>query len=284
MHSSTFFAFFLQALCLVPIFAAPTSHQQPEDSVTHRPGDFVGVRPGAYEKKSPDVNLKKISIHPGVIVGGPHPDTGKYPVAMISKKLPHDPPQAPISHFHPDSSVYGNIALHPPHPIGVNDMKAWKDERTGVRQTPVNGANLHKLKGAMAPHVGWRPPTPPPFPAPLPQHQQHAQGSRHGSRAPAPRTGQHVNAHPSGSSSRHPPTGPSGSSSRIGSGGSSSRHPAPGSSHHQGASSSSTPRSHTAQKDYKGKRPAFSSKPGGGYPTRKAGEKRSFRSRGINTY
>jgi len=264
MHSSTFFAFFLQALCLVPIFAAPTSQQQPTNlgTVPHNPGDFVGVRPAAYEKKTHDVNLKKISIHPGVIIGGPDPETGKYPVAMISKKLPHDPPQAPIEKFHPDSSVYGNIALHPPHPIELHDMKPWKDERTGIRQTPLDNANLHKLKGAMAPHVGWRPPTPPPLPSPPLQHQQHAQGPHPGYHAPGPRN-QHVNAHASGSSSRKP---------------------APGSSHHQGASTSSTSRSRPGQKDYRGKKPAFGSKPSGGYPPRKAGEKRSLRSRGINTY
>jgi len=205
MHSSTFFAFFLQALCLVPIFAAPTSQQQPTNlgTVPHNPGDFVGVRPAAYEKKTHDVNLKKISIHPGVIIGGPDPETGKYPVAMISKKLPHDPPQAPIEKFHPDSSVYGNIALHPPHPIELHDLKPWKDERTGIRQTPLDNANLHKLKGAMAPHVGWRPPTPPPLPSPPLQHQQHAQGPHPGYHAPAPRN-QHVNAHASGSTQENP--------------------------------------------------------------------------------
>jgi len=255
MHSSLLFTFFLQAWCLVPIFAAPTSLQQPTP-VDHNLGDFVGVRPGAYEQKSPDVNLKKISIHPGVIVGGPHPETGKYSVAMISKKLPHDPPQAPIDHFHPDSSVYGNIALHPPHQVAVHDMKPWKDERTGVRQTPLHRGDLHKLKDAMVPHVGWRAPTPPPFPPRPPQ------GSHPGSRAPAPRNGQHVNAHASGSN------------------------PAPGSSyrHRDGGSGSSTSRSHTSQKDNKGRRPTFSSKPSGGHPTRKAGEKRSLRPRGINNY
>jgi len=250
MHSYRFFGFLIEALCLVSTLAAPTSLQQPTTPVNHNLGDFVGVRPGAYEQKSPDVNLKKISIHPGVIVGGPHPETGKYSIAMISKKLPHDPPQAPIEHFHADSSVYGNIALHPPHQIEVHDMKPWKDERTGVRQTPVNRANLHKLKDAMAPHVGWRAPTPPPFPVARPQNQQHAQGSHPGPRAPAPRNGQHVNAHGSGSN------------------------PAANSFHRSrdGASGPNTSRPHTSHRDNKGKRPAFNSRPGGGYPPRKAVE------------
>jgi len=272
MHSSGFLALFLQALCLVPVFGAPASHQPPTIPVTHNHGDFVGVRPGAYEKKSPDVNFNKISIHPGVIVGGPNPEDGKYKVAMISKKLPHNPPQAPIEHFHPDSSAYGNIALHPPHDIAIDDMKPWKDERTGVRQTPLSHGNLEKLKGAMEPHVRWKAPTPPPFPEPRPEQPQGSRpGSRPGSRAPARRPGQQVNkAHAGGS--KHLAPGPSSHASG------SSQHPAASGS---GSGSSRPP---TARKDNKGKKPAFRSQSGGGHPARKAGEKRSLRSRLINTY
>jgi len=123
---------------------------------------------------------KKITIHPGVVVNGPHPD-GKYDVAMISKNLPHNPPQQKITDFHPQSTAYGNVHLGPPKRVELQHMKPWKDGETGDKQAPMSPPNLANLKKAMgqyscvifkfdcrklsqisAPHAGWRPPSPVP--------------------------------------------------------------------------------------------------------------------------
>ncbi|PPQ82839.1 hypothetical protein CVT25_009214 [Psilocybe cyanescens] len=171
-------------------------------------GEFVGVRPGAYEKKTKENNLKSISIHPGVVMGGPHPETGRYSVAMISKKLPNDPPQAPIEHYHPVSTVYGNIALSPPKEIRPEDMKGWINEKTGAREKHMNDENLTRLKKDMGPHVDWRPPTPPPKPPTPPPKTPPPPPAKTPKNA---KKGQQNNAHASGSQhtspSRHGGTG-----------------------------------------------------------------------------
>lgn len=82
-------------------------------------------------------------------MGGPDPHTGKYDVAMISKKLPHEPPQAPITEYHPAATVYGNVALSPPKKIRPKDMKGWVNQKTGVREHNMSGENLEKLKKDM---------------------------------------------------------------------------------------------------------------------------------------
>ncbi|KAF8960270.1 hypothetical protein BDZ97DRAFT_1922348 [Flammula alnicola] len=202
MHS--FNLTFILTFLLVGAIAAPVPNP-PQTPVVHNHGDFVGVRPGAYEEKTPENNHDKISIHPGVVVGGPHPETGIYNVAMISKKIPHNPPQAPIEHFHPGSTVYGNIALSPPKEVMHTDMKPWKDEKTGITQSPMTPSNLANLRTAMIPHTGWKPPTPPPSLAPHALPQTHL--GPHGAHVPASqgsstKKGQQVNAH--ASSSRHP--------------------------------------------------------------------------------
>lgn len=122
-------------------------------------GDIVGVRPGEYEHRPP----KEISIHPGVVVDGPK-HNGKYSIAMISKKLPHNPPQEDIRNFHPHADIYGNVALSPPKEARPKGMKPWKSEETGETASPMKAHGLRMLKAAMGPHQNWRPPTPPPFP------------------------------------------------------------------------------------------------------------------------
>jgi hypothetical protein len=280
---------FCISLCLIGTLAAPAPVPT-EVHESHPPGAYVGVRAKVYEEKNPYVKLDKISIHPGVVMEGPDPETGKYPVAMISKKLPNDPPQENIKTFHPNSNIYGNIALHPPYNIKPEDMKPWKDDKTGVRHVPMEPPGLHSLKQAMGPHKHWRPPTPPPLPPPPPPGSHRPQPgkgtSRRRSRSPS---GRHVNAH--ASSSRHPASGSSeyhyGTSSGSYRGG---FHPAGGYGSTGGWSSrpgptgySSRPRSHT---DSNGRRP---SPPGSKsashtYPAKRAGEKRSLQARWFNTH
>lgn len=120
----------------------------------HKPGDFVGVRPAAYEEKSKE--NRKVSIHPGVVIAGPSAD-GIYKIAMISKSLPDNPPQQLIHNFHPETNIYGSVSLAPPKDVHVNMMKAWKDSKTGNVATPMNPTNLENMKNMMEPHVNWEP-------------------------------------------------------------------------------------------------------------------------------
>jgi hypothetical protein len=115
--------------------------------------------------------LKKISIHPGVVVSSTA--NGNYLFARISKSLPGNPPQQPIQQFHPESNIYGNVDLGPPKVVNAADMKQWKDSKTGLPATPMGTDNLNKLKKAMGascstimllafssfclePHAGWK--------------------------------------------------------------------------------------------------------------------------------
>jgi len=220
------------AFLLVPVLTAPTGPPaQPKPLTVPNHGDFVGVRPGAYEKGK---DSKRVTIHPGVVVSGPHSD-GRYKVAMISKNLPHDPPQHPIHKYHPESSVYGNVHLGPPKKVELRHMKPWKDETTGRKQTPMNHQNLERLKTAMAPHTGWKAPTPPPSPPPSPgpPRPKTPPPKASGSHIPVPKKPNHVNAHASGS--KHPPAHPVGSGSRSGNWRKASppaQRPNPGAAHH----------------------------------------------------
>lgn len=102
------------------------------------------------EKNAKDTfqSHKKISIHPGIVVGDPHPETGAHPVAMISKKPPFNPPQAPIEHFQTGTGIYGNVVLKA-RPISPSAMKPWKDASSGGKQTPLAGQGYQKLIKAM---------------------------------------------------------------------------------------------------------------------------------------
>jgi len=224
------------AFLLVPAFAAPLLQNR---STSFKNGDIVGVRPGELEGKSKAT--KDVSIHPGVVLGSPHPTTGKFPVAMISKKLPKNPPQAPIQDFYHGSALHGNIKLAPPKEI--ENAKPWKNQKTGGRQSPMTPAGVQKLRDAMKPHEGWRTPpgTPPGSPSPRtpspkgkqkqgqstpewrrpPQVNAHASGSRlpvpaplnHAARKPNPATAAHRN--PSKQPAIQRPRPPQGSSSKT---------------------------------------------------------------------
>ena len=90
---------------------------------------------------------KDVSIHPGVVLGTPDPVTGKFPVAMISSKLPDNPPQVPIKTFYHGSGLDGNIRLDPPKLI--ENAKAWKNKKTGGAQSPMSPGDIQRLRDAM---------------------------------------------------------------------------------------------------------------------------------------
>jgi hypothetical protein len=71
----------------------------------------------------------------------------KIPVVMISKKLPNDPPQAPIQDFYLGSALHGNIKLAPPKQV-VN-AKPTKDN------TRMNGYTLGLLHCKSASSLFW---------------------------------------------------------------------------------------------------------------------------------
>ncbi|KAF8189737.1 hypothetical protein BJ912DRAFT_362210 [Pholiota molesta] len=140
----------LSVLVRVIAIPVPTSegdsnsgHELPVQ--TYGTGDIVGVRPGEYEHGAP----KDVTIHPGVVLDGPR-DNGKYGIAMISKKLPHDPPQQDVKAFHPETSLYGNVALSPEKEARPVGMKPWKSDKTGVTEVPMPHAGVEALKVAMA--------------------------------------------------------------------------------------------------------------------------------------
>ncbi|CAA7269175.1 unnamed protein product [Cyclocybe aegerita] len=161
-------------------------------------GDVVGVRPGAYEGKS--AANKKVTIHPGVVISGPHPETGKYQIAMISKKLPHSPPRADIRKFHKHTTLYGDVSLAPPVEVHAKDTKSWKSKKTGHVEKPMDKEGVERLKAAMKPHAGWKKlPTPPP---PSPKQSKKRQPP-----APHPNSGRRrggIEVHPVAGPSRPP--------------------------------------------------------------------------------
>lgn len=138
---------------------SPAPFPPPLPVLQYNKGDIVGVRPHEYELKPP----KEISIHPGVVLDGPR-DNGKYGIAMISKKLPHDPPQQDVKDFHHHSTLYGNVALSPEKEARPEGMKPWKSDKTGQTEIPMPHKGVEALKVAMVPHTGWREPSPPPPP------------------------------------------------------------------------------------------------------------------------
>lgn len=78
--------------------------------------------------------LQKIdTIHPGVVVAGPTGSDRIYAVAMISKKLPGDPPQKPVSTYQSGTGMEGNISLVPVQ-VAWSKMKVWRQRDTGTGQ------------------------------------------------------------------------------------------------------------------------------------------------------
>ena len=69
-----------------------------------------------------------------------------YTVAMISKKLPGDPPQKPISTYQSGTDMEGNISLQPVQ-VSWSKMKIWRqrDTGTGQQQPQLEQAKLVKL-------------------------------------------------------------------------------------------------------------------------------------------
>ena len=98
--------------------------------------------------------IKDVSIHPGVVLAEPNPATNKFPVAMISNKLPYNPPQTDIKHFYHGTGLDGNVRLAPPKQ--VENVKPWKHKLTGGRQSPTSKDGLNKLEAEMGAHFSSR--------------------------------------------------------------------------------------------------------------------------------
>jgi len=155
------------SICLVQVIAIPVPTGEGEGRESPPPfpiqnyekGAIVGVRPSEYELNPP----KEVTIHPGVVLDGPR-ENGKYGIAMISKKLPHNPPQESVKKYHPETSLYGNVALSPEKEARPEGMKPWKSDKTGITEVPMPHEGVEKLKKEMGPHTGWREPSPPPPP------------------------------------------------------------------------------------------------------------------------
>ena len=62
--------------------------------------------------------------HPGVVVGGPD-SADRYKVAMISKNLPGNPKQEPISKYQPGTTMGGSVSLEQPKDLPGHKLKNW---------------------------------------------------------------------------------------------------------------------------------------------------------------
>ena len=80
-------------------------------------------------------------MHPGVVVGGPVGDR-EYRVAMISSKLPGNPPQKPVSTY--KQGMEGNISLSP-IAVAWAKMKPWKQKNSGSNE-PASALEAKMLK------------------------------------------------------------------------------------------------------------------------------------------
>ena len=67
-----------------------------------------------------------------MVISGPTIDR-TYTVAMISKKLPGDPPQKPVSTYQSGTGMEGNISLSPVQ-VNWGKMKIWRQRDTGTGQ------------------------------------------------------------------------------------------------------------------------------------------------------
>jgi len=78
-----------------------------------------------------------------VVVGGPIGNR-EYQVAMISSRLPGNPPQKPVSTYKP--GMEGNISLSP-IVVGWSTMKVWKHKNSGSNEPapPLGEEMLKKL-------------------------------------------------------------------------------------------------------------------------------------------
>ncbi|TEB25068.1 hypothetical protein FA13DRAFT_1738692 [Coprinellus micaceus] len=83
-------------------------------------------------------------MHPGVVVGGPTGDR-EYRVAMISSKLPGNPPQKPVSTYKP--GMEGNISLSPVAAAWAK-MKPWKQKNSGSNE-PASALEAKMLKNLL---------------------------------------------------------------------------------------------------------------------------------------
>lgn len=94
--------------------------------------------------------IKDVDIHPGVVLGKPDKVTKKFPVAMISSKLPFDPPRKKINTFYQSGGLDGDVRLAPPKHI--LNAKHWKNKETGGRQSPMNEDGVRRLEAEMGAH------------------------------------------------------------------------------------------------------------------------------------
>lgn len=103
--------------------------------------------------------------HPGVVVGGPD-SADKYKVAMISKNLPGNPKQAPMTKY--GTTMDGSVSLEQPKDLQGHKLKNWienpkdddskgegsskgsnSDKPQGKAQPKLTAENLRQLKADM---------------------------------------------------------------------------------------------------------------------------------------
>ncbi|PPQ80268.1 hypothetical protein CVT26_012011, partial [Gymnopilus dilepis] len=175
MHYSTITTLSIQLLCIASCLAAPTSQKQSEvksnspdpalkpDVFNH--GDYVRVTSKTLRDSGKHVpTAQNVSPHPGIIVGGPHPDPpsgkGKYDIAMITQNPKPGRPIASAQEVHPGTPVKGHVYLHKPIRAPHEALRLWTEKGAPVPVVPAS--NLQNLRDEMKKHESYRSPPPSP--------------------------------------------------------------------------------------------------------------------------
>ncbi|PPQ66610.1 hypothetical protein CVT24_006921 [Panaeolus cyanescens] len=142
------FLLLLFSLFFVTVFTAPT---EPPPAI--REGSVISVKPTAFEEKRTAAGA---SIHPGVVA---YISNGKYLIAMVSKNLPLNPPQMPLSSLKPGTTMYGNInlAFRALKEVNLQDLRPWMDEARTQYEPPMTPQELTNLRSELMKYHSWTP-------------------------------------------------------------------------------------------------------------------------------
>ena len=86
-------------------------------------------------------------IHPAVVLAGPDTNN-RYDIATISTEHPDSPPRAPLSVFHPTTTITGDVSFYQRN-VAHGDLRPWIDENTGNITQPMSQSQLGRLRSQM---------------------------------------------------------------------------------------------------------------------------------------
>lgn len=86
-------------------------------------------------------------IHPAVVLAGPDVNN-RYDIATISTEHPDSPPRAPLTVFHPTTTITGEVSFYQRN-VAHGDLRPWLDEKTGNITQPMSESQLMRLRSQM---------------------------------------------------------------------------------------------------------------------------------------